>query len=262
MRVVVIGGTGLVGHKLVRCLAASGHDALPASPTTGVNTVTRIGLQPALAEAQVVVDVGDAPSFDGDAALEYFVTSGHNLADAERAAGVAHHILLSVVGADRLTNNGYMRAKIAQEALARSAGVPCTILRSTQSFELMRTVVDAATDGDVVRLSPALAQPIAASDIAAALAELVDRSPTTATCEVAGPQPVRLVDLAAAVLSAQHDSRHVESDADAVYYGSRLDDHILMPGAAARLGSTRFEDWLREDGRARDWTPRGADRHR
>jgi uncharacterized protein YbjT (DUF2867 family) len=259
MRVVVIGGTGLVGHMLVRHLTDRGHDAVPASPTTGVNTVTRIGLQPALAGAQVVVDVGDAPSYDGDAALEYFVTSGHNLADAEHAAGVAHHIVLSIIGADRLTNNGYMRAKIAQEATARSTGVPSTILRSTQSFELMRTVVDAATDGDAVRISPALVQPLAADDIAAALAELVDQAPTATTREVAGPEPIRLADLAAAVLCAQNDDRHVEPVADAMYYGSRLDDHTLMPGPNARLGSTRLEDWLREHAQPGGWAPQPAE---
>ena len=245
MRVVVIGGTGLIGRQLVRTLDARGHSTLAASPTTGVNTVTRIGLEAAVSGADAVVDVGDAPSFDDDAVLEHFMISGRNLATAELAAGVALHIALSVVGAERLPNSGYMRAKLAQEAVARSAAVPCTILRSTQSFELLRSVADAATDHDVVRISPALVQPIATSDIAEELANLVEQSPDVAR-EVAGPCPIRLVDLVGEVLCAQRDARRVEAAIDVPYYGSTLDDRTLMPGAAARLGTTTLDVWLRD----------------
>ena len=191
MRIVVIGGTGLIGTKLVRALQGGGHDVVAASPTTGVSTITRIGLATALAGARVVVDVADAPSFDDEAVLEYFLTSGRNLASAEAAAGVAHHVALTVVGADRLPHNGYMRAKVAQEALVRAEGIPYTILRSTQSFELMRTVADAATDGNVVRIAPALVQPVAAHDIAAALADVATAAPADGIEELAGPDPLR-----------------------------------------------------------------------
>ena len=229
MRIVVIGGTGLIGTKLVRALQGRGHDVLAASPTTGVNTVTRIGLATALDGARVVVDVADAPSFDDDAVLEYFVTSGRNLASAEATAGVSHHVALTVVGADRLPHNGYMRAKVAQEALVRAEGIPYTILRSTQSFELMRTVADAATDGGVVRISPALVQPVAAEDIADALADVATAAPADGIEELAGPGPIGLADLVAQFLRAQHDARRVEATPGAPYYGSRLDDETLRP---------------------------------
>jgi uncharacterized protein YbjT (DUF2867 family) len=245
LRIVVIGGTGLIGTRVATRLRADGHDVVAASRTTGVNTVTRIGLAGALAGADVVVDVADAPSFDDDAIVEYFLTSGHNLARAEAAAGVGHHVALSVVGADRLPRSGYMRAKVAQEALVRDQGIPFTIVRSTQSFELMRTVADAATIGDVVRVSPALVQPTAADDIAAALADVAGGAPAHDVTELAGPDRVALVDLVARILHAQHDARHVEAAAEAPYYGSRLDDRTLVPGPGARIGPTRLDDWLR-----------------
>ena len=244
MRIVVIGGTGLIGTKLVRALQGRGHDVVAASPTTGVNTITRIGLATALAGARVVVDVADAPSFDDDAVLEYFVTSGRNLASAEATAGVSHHVALTVVGADRLPHNGYMRAKVAQEALVRAEGIPYTILRSTQSFELMRTVADAATDGGVVRISPALVQPVAAEDIADTLADVATAAPADGIEELAGPGPIGLADLVAQFLRAQHDARRVEATPGAPYYGSRLDDETLRPRQPARLGPTTFADWL------------------
>jgi uncharacterized protein YbjT (DUF2867 family) len=244
MRVVVIGGTGLIGTKLVHLLQRRGHEAVAATPTTGVNTITGIGLAAALSGAGVVVDVADAPSFDDDAVLEHFLTSGRNLAHAEATAGVAHHVALSVVGAERLPHSGYLRAKVAQEALVRAEGIPYTILRSTQSFELVRTVADAATDGDVVRMSPALVQPVAADDIAGTLADIAEAAPVGATAELAGPAPLRLVDVVAKVLQAQHDARRAEASTDAPYYGSRLDDQTLMPGPGARLGRTCFDDWL------------------
>jgi uncharacterized protein YbjT (DUF2867 family) len=228
----------------VRALRASGHDVVAASPTTGVNTITRIGLATALAGAQVVVDVADAPSFDDEAVRDYFVTSGRNLASAEATAGVSHHVALTVVGADRLPHNGYMRAKVAQEALVRADGIPYTILRSTQSFELMRAVADAATDGTVVRVSPALVQPVAAQDIADALADLTQRPPADGVEELAGPHPLRLADLVASILRAQRDTRRVEATPGAPYYGSRLDDETLVPRRPTRLGPTTFDDWL------------------
>jgi uncharacterized protein YbjT (DUF2867 family) len=244
MRIVVIGGTGLIGAKVVHALQASGHDVLAASPTTGVSTITRIGLAAALAGARVVIDVADAPSFDDEAVLEYFLTSGRNLASAEAAAGVSHHVALTVVGAHRLPHNGYMRAKVAQEALVLDADIPCTVLRSTQSFELMRAVSAATTDGNVVRISPALVQPVAAQDIADALADLATTAPSGRVEELAGPDPMRLADLVARILIAQHDVRQVEPAPDAPYYGTRLDDETLVPRRPSRLGPTHFTEWL------------------
>lgn len=206
--------------------------------------MTRVGLAIALQRTQVVVDVSDGPSFDDDAVLEFVQTSSRNLAAAEAAAGVGHHITLSVVGAQRLPNNGYMRAKVAQEALVRGAAIPHTILRSTQSYELLRSAADAATDGDIVRISPALVQPIAAADIAVALADVCERAPTGTTDEVAGPDPMRFVELVAQMLHAQHDHRRAEADPAAAYCGSVLDDNTLMPGPHARAGSTRLATWL------------------
>jgi uncharacterized protein YbjT (DUF2867 family) len=246
MRIVVIGGTGLIGSKLVQQLQDHGHEAVAASPTTGVNTITGVGLTRALAGAQVVVDVADAPSFADDAVLEHFMTSGRNLASAEARLGVTHHIALSVVGADRLQHSGYMRAKVAQEALVRAEGIPYTILRSTQSFELMRTVADAATEGNVVRLSPGLVQPVAAQDIARALTDIADSTPANDTEELAGPDAMRLVDLVERILRAQHDTRRAEATPEARYYGSQLDDQTLMPGRNPRLGPTHLDEWLHQ----------------
>ena len=244
MKIVIIGGTGLVGSKTVRHLRARGHDATAASPTTGVNAVTGIGLAEALRGAEVVIDVSDPPSFVGDAALEYFQISGRNLARAELHAGVVHHIALSIVGAARLPNSGYMRAKVAQEAMILAQGVPFTILRATQSFELMSTVGDAATFRGTVRVSPALVQPVAADDIASTLAELIDSPPADRTYELAGPERMRLVDLVHRLLRAQHDERAILASPEALYYGSVLNDHTLLPGDQPRLGVTHFSDWL------------------
>jgi uncharacterized protein YbjT (DUF2867 family) len=244
MKIVVIGGTGLIGRTVVRLLAERGHATVAASPTTGVNTVTRIGLMAALEGAQVVVDLADSPSYEGGEALEYFERSTGNLLRAEEQSGVGLHVGLSIVGADRLVNNGYMRAKLAQEAQVRAASVPHTMLRSTQSFEAMRPVADGATWGDVVRVSPALVQPIAAADIAATLAALAESAPYDGPCEVAGPEPLRLVDIVAQVLAAQHDTREVVAAAEAPYLGSVLGKRTLLPGPDARIGPTPFGEWL------------------
>jgi uncharacterized protein YbjT (DUF2867 family) len=246
MKIVVIGGTGLIGRTAVRQLAERGHRAVAASPTTGVNTVTRIGLMEVLDGAQVVVDLSDSPSYEGDAALEYFERSTRNLLRAEALCGVRHHVALSIVGAERLRTNGYMRAKLAQEALVRAGGVPYTILHSTQSYESMRPIADGATSGDTVAVSPALVQPVAAGDIASTLASLAELPPEDAGYEVAGPQRLRLVDVVGQVLGAQRDARHTVAAPDAPYFGSVLDDATLLPSDQAMLGLTRFADWLQQ----------------
>jgi uncharacterized protein YbjT (DUF2867 family) len=251
MKIVVIGGTGLIGRTVVRRLDERGHVAVAASPTTGVNTVTKIGLMDALGGADVVIDLADSPSFAADAALEYFERSTHNLLRAEELSGVGHHIGLSIVGADRLPHSGYMRAKLAQEELVRVAGIPFTVLHSTQSFEAMRPVADGATSGEIVRVSPALVQPVAAADNAAALVELAERPPRDATCEVAGPEALRFVDVVAQVLAAQRDPREVIAAAEAPYFGSILGTRTLLPADDAWIGPTRFAEWLQRTVAAR-----------
>jgi uncharacterized protein YbjT (DUF2867 family) len=244
MKIVVIGGTGLIGTKLVKRLRDKGHEVLAASPDTGVNTLTGEGLAEALAGAQVVVDLANSPSFEGKAALEFFETSGCNLLAAEAAAGVGHHLALSVVGADRLPEGGYLRAKMAQEKLIKASGIPYTILRSTQFFEFIGRIAEAGTDGGVIRLSPALVQPIASDDVVAALADLVVGQPLDATVEVAGPDAYPLDKLAGKVLAAKGDQRQVIADVHARYYGAELDDRSLTPGDHPHLGATHFDDWL------------------
>lgn len=245
MNAVVIGGTGLIGSKVVRHLRERGLEVTAASPTTGVNTMTRVGLAEAVHGADVVIDVSDAPSFDDDALMEYFQTSARNIAEAEAAAGVTHHVTLSVVGAERLPRSGYMRAKVAQEDTVRSQAVPYTILRSTQSFELMRTVADAATVGRSVRVSPALVQPVAADDIAMMLADIAGASARHGALEIAGPDRLRFVELVSLMLEAAHDTREVVVAPDAVYYGSVLDDDTLLPGDGPHIGRTHLAEWLR-----------------
>jgi uncharacterized protein YbjT (DUF2867 family) len=244
MKIVVIGGTGLIGSKTVAILRQGGHEVVAASPNTGVNTITGEGLAEALAGAQVVVDVANSPSFEAKAALEFFETSGRNLLAAERAAGVRHHLALSVVGADRLPANGYMRAKVAQENLIKASGIPYTILHSTQFFEFIRSIIESGADGDVIRLSPALVQPIASDDVAAALADLAVGTPLNATVEVAGPEACPLDKFARKFLAASGDGRQVIADVHARYYDAELNDRSLTPGDHPRLGSIRFEDWL------------------
>ncbi|WP_435020344.1 SDR family oxidoreductase [Tundrisphaera sp. TA3] len=244
MKIVVIGGSGLIGSRLVALLRGRGHEAVAASPSTGVNALTGEGLAGALEGAQVVVDVSNSPSFEDRAALEFFETSGRNLAEAERAAGVGHHVALSVVGTDRVPALGYARAKMAQEALIQAAGIPYTIVRATQFFEFVGAIAQSATLGDEVRLPPALLQPIAADDVAAALAEIATSPPRNGMVELAGPEPIRLDELARRDLAAKHDARRVTTDPQARYFGTPLDDRSLTPGDRPLLGATRFDDWL------------------
>jgi len=245
MKIVVIGGSGLIGSKLVKGLREAGHEVVAASPKSGVNTITGAGLTEALAGAQVVIDVANSPSFADREVLEFFETSGRNLLAAEATADVKHHVALSVVGADRLPDSGYMRAKIAQEKLIKASGIPYTILRATQFFEFINSVINGGTDGDVVLLSPALIQPIASDDVVAALAELAVGSPVNGTLEVGGPDSFPLDKLASDTLAASGDKRRVIADVHARYFGAELNDSSLVSAANARIGSIRYQDWLR-----------------
>lgn len=244
MKIVIIGGTGLIGSKLVGKLREHGHQAVPASPDTGVNTLTGQGLAEALAGAAVVVDVSNSPSFEAAAVLSFFETSTRNLLAAEAAAGVGHHVALSVVGTERLTESGYFRAKIAQESLIRSSSVPYSIVHATQFFEFIKSIADAATVGGTVRLAPVLIQPMAADDVAKAVERVAVGSPLNGTVEVAGPQQFRLDELIREGLRARHDAREVVSDPEARYFGAKLAERTLLPGDGARIGETRFEAWL------------------
>jgi len=244
MKIVVIGGSGLIGTKLVDRLRRSGHEVIAASPASGVNTITREGLAEALSGARVVVDVANSPSFEDKAVLEFFETSGRNLLAAETAAGVGHHVALSVVGAERNPDSGYLRAKVAQENLIKASKIPYTILRSTQFFEFVKAIVQSATEGDTVRLSPALFQPIASDDIAAALAEIAVAPPINGTTEIAGPEEIPLDAIARQYLAANGDRHRVIADVHARYYGAEINDKSLTPGDRPRLGSIRFDDWL------------------
>jgi uncharacterized protein YbjT (DUF2867 family) len=244
IKIVVIGGTGLIGTKLVNNLRERGHDVLAASPKSGVNTFTGEGLAEALTGAQVVVDVANAPVWEDKAVMEFFQTAGRNLLAAEKAAGVRHHVALSIVGADRLPASGYLRAKVAQENLIKASGIPFTIVRSTQFFEFAKGIVQSATEGQTVRLSPALFQPIAADDVAAALTGFTLAEPLNGTVEIAGPEPIRMDEFARRFLSATRDPRKVTANVHAFYFGTELNDQSLTPGNNARLAPTRFEEWL------------------
>jgi uncharacterized protein YbjT (DUF2867 family) len=244
MKIVVIGGSGLIGKKTVTILRQRGQEVVAASPSSGVNTVTGEGLAQALAGAQVVVDVANAPSWEDDAVLAFFETSGRNLLAAEAAAGVGHHVALSVVGTDRLLASGYFRAKMAQEKLIKAAPIPYTIVRATQFFEFVGGIAQIATEGQTVRLPPALMQPIAADDVAAAVADVALAKPLGGTFDLAGPEPIRQDDLVRQFLKATGDARTVVTDPKALYYGIAVNDQSLTPGAHPRLGPTRFEDWL------------------
>jgi uncharacterized protein YbjT (DUF2867 family) len=244
MKIVVIGGSGLIGKKTVMLLRQQGHEVLAASPSTGVNTLTGEGLAAALAGAQVVVDVANSPSFEDKAVLEFFQTSGKNLHAAEAAAGVRHHVALSVVGTDRLQESGYFRAKLAQEELIKSSGIPYTIVRATQFFEFVGAIAQTATNGKTVRLPPAQMQPIVSDDVAAALADVATQTPLNGVVELAGPEPIRMDDLVRRFLKASRDTREVVTDSEARYFGTPVNDGSLTPGANPRLGPTRFDDWL------------------
>jgi uncharacterized protein YbjT (DUF2867 family) len=244
MKIVVIGGTGLIGSKLVVKLREAGCEALAASPDTGVDTFTGEGLAEAMSGAQVVVDVSNAPAWDDAAVLDFFQTTARNLLAAEAAAGVAHHVALSVVGIERLPDSGYFRAKLAQEAVIKESPVPYTILRATQFFEFIGRIADSSAEGDTIHLSPALVRPEAADDVAAALAEIALADPLNGTVELAGPETFRLDELARRLLRAKHDERPVVTDPDARYFGAKLDDGSLTPGENPRVAPTRFDDWV------------------
>jgi uncharacterized protein YbjT (DUF2867 family) len=244
MRIVVIGGTGLVGSKLVAKLRDHGHEAKAASPDTGVNTLTGDGLAEALTGADVVVDVSNSPSFEAAAVMNFFTTSTRNLLAAEAAEGVRHHVALSVVGTERLQESGYFRAKIAQEALIKAGPIPYSIIHATQFFEFVKSIADGATKGNVVRLSPALIQPMAADDVATAVARTAVGAPVNGVVEVAGPEQFGLDELIRKALAAKSDPREVISDPQARYFGALLEERTLLPSAGATLFATRFEDWL------------------
>jgi len=244
MRIVVIGGTGLIGSKLVAKLAAHGQEAVPAAPSTGVNILTGEGLGDALAGAKVVVDVSNSPSFEDTAVLEFFEKSTRNILDAEAAAGVGHHVALSVVGTDRMADSGYMRAKIAQEKLIENSSIPYTIVHATQFFEFAVRTADEASDGGTVRVPPVLIEPMAADDVAAAVCDVALAAPLNGTIEIAGPQPMPFEDWVRRGLRAAGDERAVVVDPQARYFGIRLSERTLLPGDGARLGATTFDDWL------------------
>jgi uncharacterized protein YbjT (DUF2867 family) len=244
MKIVVIGGTGLIGSKVVTKLRAHGHEAVVASPDSGVNTLTGEGLAEALQGAAVVIDVSNSPSFEDAAVLHFFETSTRNILAAEAKAGVGHHVALSVVGTDRLTESGYFRAKIAQEKLIRESSIPYSIVHATQFFEFVKSIAAAATDGNTVRLAPVLIQPMAAEDVASAVTSISEGSPVNGIVEIAGPQQFRLNELIQRGLSAQNDAREVIADPHARYFGAELQERTLVPDDGARLAETRFDDWL------------------
>jgi uncharacterized protein YbjT (DUF2867 family) len=244
MKIVVIGGSGLIGSKTVERLRRKGHEVIAASPNSGVNTITREGLAEAMSGTQVVLDLANSPSFEDKAVLEFFETAGRNLLAAEAAAGVRHHVALSVVGTDRLPESGYLRAKLAQENLIKASSIPYTIVRSTQFFEFANSIAQSGTGGQTVRLSPALFQPIMSDDVADAMTDAALGAPVNGMIEIAGPERIPLDDFVRRYLHATKDPRTVIADARARYFGAELTDKSLTPGDNPRLGATRFEDWL------------------
>src|SRR4051794_30078917 len=250
MQIVVIGGSGLIGKKLVPILRQQGHEAVSASPSSGVNALTGEGLAEALTGAQVVVDVSNSPSWEDAAVMEFFDKSTRNLLAAEAAAGVKHPVALSVVGADRMPDGGYMRAKVSQERLIEGGGIPYTVVRATQFFEFLGAIADSGAEGDAVRLSTAPMQPLAADDVAAALADVAAGVPLNATVELAGPEAMSIAEFVGRYMAASGDKRTVVADPKARYYGAAMDARGIAPGANPRLGPTRFEDWFARAGTA------------
>lgn len=259
MKVLVLGGSGLIGTKLVNILRQRGHDAVPASPKSGVDTLTGQGLAAALASAQVAVDVTNAPVWEDAAVMNFFDTSTRNVLAAESRAGVRHHVALSVVGTDRLQQSGYFLAKLAQEKLIIASGIPYTIVRATQFFEFIGGIAQSGTDGQVVRLPPALMQPMSAQDVATALADYTVGTPRNAIVEIAGPEAFGIDEAARRYLTATKDPRKVVADANAPYYGVNVNDQSLTPGKAARIAPTRFDSWLSQPGNV---APASAAQHR
>jgi uncharacterized protein YbjT (DUF2867 family) len=244
MKIVIIGGTGLIGSKLVTKLRALGHEAVAAAPNTGVNTLTGEGLAEVLKGAQVVVDVSNSPSFEDAAVLNFFQTSTRNLLSYEAEAGVGHHVALSIVGSEALPDSGYLRAKVAQENLIKDGPIPYSIIHSTQFFEFVKRIADEATVGNIVHLPPVLFQPIASDDVVNALFEVATSPPLNGAIEIAGPEAFRFDDLIRQRLRALDDAREVVADPQARYFGAELSERSIVPGDKAQLGETRFEDWL------------------
>src|SRR6185312_2767001 len=249
MKIVVVGGTGLIGSKLVKKLREHGHEAVGASPNTGVNSVTGEGLADALKGASVVADVTNSPSWEDAAVLKFFETSTRNLLANEGAAGVGHHVALSVVGTERLLESGFFRAKLAQENLIKASSIPYSIIRATQFFEFVNKIADLSAEGNKVRLPPVLFQPMAADDVAGAIDRIATNAPVNGTVEIGGPEQFRLDELARRDLAARKDPREVISDPHARYYGIQVSERTLVPNDGARLGETRFEDWLKQSTR-------------
>ena len=245
MKIVVIGGTGRIGSKAVAILRQGGHEVVAASPNTGVNTITGEGLKGAMAGTQVVIDLANSPSFEDKAVLEFFETSGRNLHAAEAAAGVRHHVALSIVGTDRTPDNGYFRAKVAQEKLIEASGIPYTIVRSTQFLEFLKGIADEGANGNKVTISPGLFQPIAADDVAAIVAEVALAPPRNGIVEIAGPERAPFDEIIARYLKAVGDPREVVRDPEAPYFGGRVEERSLVPLGEARLGRIGFDEWLR-----------------
>jgi uncharacterized protein YbjT (DUF2867 family) len=244
MKIVVIGGSGLIGSKTVEILRQQGHDVVAASRSSGINTLTGEGLVEAMTGANVVVDLANSPSFEDNAVMEFFQKSGRNLFAAEKATGVGHHVALSVVGTDRMLASGYFRAKLAQEDLIKTSGIPYTIVRATQFFEFVGAIAESAAEDQFIRVPPAMMQPIVSDDVAAVMAHVAVGTPLNGTVELAGPEPIRQDELVRQFLHATGDSRTVITDPEARYFGMAINDQSLTPGARPLLGPTRFEDWL------------------
>ena len=244
MKIVVIGGTGLIGSKVVEKLKQKGHDVIAAAPNTGVNTITGDGLAEALVGADVVVDVANSPSFEDKPAMDFFQAAGRNITAAEVAAGVKHHVALSVIGTERLQVSGYFRAKLAQENMIKASPIPYTLVRATQFFEFIRSIAQSGTEGEVVHVPHATFQPMAAEDVATAVAEAALGAPVNGTIEIAGPAVVRMDEIVATTLEHDKDRRKVVADPDALYFGIKLTDQLLLPSTKARRGSTKFDWWL------------------